>query len=72
VFFWLPPGFILTILGIAGAFVVTFIRQAVGWYRPDRGAGLIGAVAGALVVLFVWHRLVSTRSIPDPGGRRRL
>jgi uncharacterized membrane protein YeaQ/YmgE (transglycosylase-associated protein family) len=61
-----------TLLGIAGAFVATFIGQAVGWYRPDQGAGLIGAVLGALIVLFVWHRLVSTRAIPDPGARRWL
>ena len=55
-----PQGFILTtILGIVGAFLATFIGQAVGWYRLDQGAGLIGAVVGAVVVLFVWHRLVS-------------
>ena len=48
-----PAGFILTtLLGIAGAFVATFIGQAIGWYGPDQGAGLIGAVVGALVVLF--------------------
>lgn len=68
-----PAGFILTtLLGIAGAFIATFIGQAVGWYRPDQGAGLIGAIVGALVVLFIWHRLVSTRTIPDAGGRRWL
>ena len=68
-----PAGFILTtLLGIAGAFLATFIGQAIGWYRPDQGAGFIGAVVGALVVLFVWHRLVSARVIPDPGNRRWL
>ena len=68
-----PAGFILTpLLGIAGAFLTTFIGQAVGWYRPDQGAGLIGAVVSALIVLFVWHRLVSTRAIPDLGARRWL
>jgi len=68
-----PAGFILTtVLGIAGAFVATFIGQTIGWYRPDQGAGLIGAVVGALIVLFVWHRLVSTNRIPDPGTRRWL
>jgi uncharacterized membrane protein YeaQ/YmgE (transglycosylase-associated protein family) len=68
-----PAGLILTtLLGIAGAFLATFIGQAIGWYRPDQGAGLIGAVVGALIVLFIWHRLVSTRTIPDPGGRRWL
>jgi uncharacterized membrane protein YeaQ/YmgE (transglycosylase-associated protein family) len=65
-----PAGFILTtLLGIAGAFVATFIGQAVGWYGPDQGAGLIGAVVGALIVLFVWHRLVVHHVISDPGRR---
>jgi uncharacterized membrane protein YeaQ/YmgE (transglycosylase-associated protein family) len=68
-----PQGFILTtILGIVGAFLATFIGQAVGWYRLDQGAGLIGAVVGAVVVLFVWHRLVSRGVIQDPGSRRWL
>jgi uncharacterized membrane protein YeaQ/YmgE (transglycosylase-associated protein family) len=68
-----PSGFILTtILGIAGAFLATFIGQLIGWYRPDQGARLIGAVVGAIVVLFIWHRLVSARVIPDPGARRWL
>ena len=50
-----PSGFILTtILGIAGAFLATFLGQALGWYRPDQGAGLIGAVVGAVIVLFIW------------------
>jgi uncharacterized membrane protein YeaQ/YmgE (transglycosylase-associated protein family) len=68
-----PAGFILTtLLGIAGAFIATWIGQVIGWYRPDQGAGLLGAVVGALVVLFIWHRLVTTRTIPDPGRRRWL
>jgi uncharacterized membrane protein YeaQ/YmgE (transglycosylase-associated protein family) len=37
-----PSGFIFTtILGIAGAFVATYLGQAIGWYRADEGAGLI-------------------------------
>lgn len=57
-----PAGFILTaILGIIGAFVATYLGQALGWYRPGEGAGLIGAVVGAIIVLFVYH-LVSGRS----------
>ncbi|MGA2817610.1 MAG: GlsB/YeaQ/YmgE family stress response membrane protein [Xanthobacteraceae bacterium] len=68
-----PAGFILTtVLGIVGAFVATFIGQEIGWYGQDQGAGLIGAVIGALVVLFVWHRLVTHHAIPDPGSRRYL
>jgi uncharacterized membrane protein YeaQ/YmgE (transglycosylase-associated protein family) len=65
-----PTGFILTaVLGIAGAFVATFIGQAIGWYRPDQGAGFIVATLGALIVLFVWHRLVARGAIRDPGVR---
>jgi uncharacterized membrane protein YeaQ/YmgE (transglycosylase-associated protein family) len=68
-----PAGFILTtLLGIGGAFIATFIGQAIGWYGQNEGAGIIGAVVGALVVLFIWHRLVSARVIPDPADRRWL
>ena len=50
-----PSGFILTtILGIVGAFVATYLGQALGWYRPGEGAGLIGAVVGAVIVLFAY------------------
>lgn len=52
-----PAGFILTVvLGVVGAFLATFIGQAIGWYRLDQGAGLIGATVGALIVLFIWHQ----------------
>jgi uncharacterized membrane protein YeaQ/YmgE (transglycosylase-associated protein family) len=50
-----PSGFVLTaVLGIVGAFVATWLGQAVGWYRAGEGAGLIGAVVGAVIVLVVW------------------
>ena len=68
-----PSGFILTtLLGIAGAFIATWIGQKIGHYQSDEGAGLIGAVLGAVIVLFVWHRLVAARVISDPGSRRWL
>ena len=39
-----PQGFVLTaILGIVGAFVATWLGQALGWYGPNEGAGFIGA-----------------------------
>ncbi len=50
-----PKGFILTtILGIVGALLATYIGQAIGWYKAGEGAGLIGAVVGAIVILLVW------------------
>lgn len=58
-----PSGFILTtLLGIAGAFVATYLGQAVGWYRVGEGAGLIGAVVGALIVLVIWGALARRRT----------
>ena len=57
-----PSGFILTtILGIVGAFLATFLGQALGWYRPGEGAGLIGAIVGALVLLLIWGAVVARK-----------
>ena len=50
-----PAGFILTtILGIVGALVATYLGQAIGWYHAGEGAGLIGAIVGAVIVLVIW------------------
>lgn len=58
-----PSGFILTaILGIAGAFVASYLGQALGWYAPGQGAGLIGAIVGAIIVLFVWGLIAKRRT----------
>ena len=59
-----PSGFILTtILGIVGAFVASYLGQALGWYGPGEGAGLIGAIVGAIVVLFGWSLIAKNRTI---------
>ena len=61
-------GFILTaVLGVAGAFLATFIGQSIGWYRPDQGAGFIAATVGAVLVLFIWNRLVASGVMRDHG-----
>lgn len=53
-----PSGFILTtVLGIVGAVLATWLGQAVGWYGPGDGAGLIGAIVGAVIVLLVWGQI---------------
>jgi uncharacterized membrane protein YeaQ/YmgE (transglycosylase-associated protein family) len=58
-----PGGFIITILlGIVGAFVATYLGQAIGWYRADEGAGFIGAVVGAIIVLVVYRLIAGRRS----------
>ena len=66
-----PASILVTmVLGIAGAFVATFIGQTIGWYRLDQGAGLIGATLGSMIVLLIWHRLVVQRAVNDPGVTR--
>lgn len=58
-----PSGFILTtILGIIGAVVATYLGQAIGWYQAGEGAGLIGAIVGAIVVLVVWGLVTRNRA----------
>lgn len=57
-----PSGFILTtILGIVGAFVASFIGQALGYYNPGEGAGFIGAIVGAIIVLFIWGMIFKNK-----------
>jgi uncharacterized membrane protein YeaQ/YmgE (transglycosylase-associated protein family) len=58
-----PSGFVMTaILGIVGAFVASFLGQAMGWYGPNEGAGLIGAIVGSVIVLFVWGMVSGRRA----------
>ena len=57
-----PSGFILTtILGIVGAFLATYLGQSIGWYRAGEGAGLIGAIVGAVIVLVIWGAIARRR-----------
>ena len=59
-----PGGFIVTILlGIAGAWVATFIGRAIGWYQIGDGPGFIGATVGAVLLLLLYH-LVKPKAQP--------
>jgi uncharacterized membrane protein YeaQ/YmgE (transglycosylase-associated protein family) len=54
-----PSGFVLTtILGIVGAFVASWLGQVLGWYGPEDGAGLIGAIVGSVIALAVYGFMV--------------
>jgi len=60
-----PQGFILTTaLGIVGAFVATYLGQALGWYQEGQSAGLIGATVGAILILLVWGFIASRNQTP--------
>jgi uncharacterized membrane protein YeaQ/YmgE (transglycosylase-associated protein family) len=58
-----PSGFVLTaILGIVGAFVATWLGQAIGWYQEGQGAGFIASIVGAIIVLAVWGMISKNRA----------
>jgi uncharacterized membrane protein YeaQ/YmgE (transglycosylase-associated protein family) len=51
-------GLILTtVLGIAGSFAAGYLGQAAGIYQAGQGAGFIGSVIGAIILLFVVSKL---------------
>jgi len=57
-----PGGFIVTaLLGIVGAVVATVLGQAMGIYAAGQSAGFIGAVIGAIIVLFIYNLIVRGR-----------
>jgi uncharacterized membrane protein YeaQ/YmgE (transglycosylase-associated protein family) len=59
-------GLVLTaVLGIVGSLLFGFLGEALGLYEPGQGAGFIGSVIGALIVLYVVGKLRG----PAPGVR---
>jgi uncharacterized membrane protein YeaQ/YmgE (transglycosylase-associated protein family) len=44
-----------------GAFVATYLGQALGWYNAGEGAGLVGATVGAVIVLLIWGAIAGRR-----------
>ncbi|WP_409432795.1 GlsB/YeaQ/YmgE family stress response membrane protein [Litorimonas sp. RW-G-Af-16] len=53
-----PKGLIMTaVLGVAGALLASYAGQQMGVYQVGENAGLLGAVLGAIVVVFIYSRL---------------
>ncbi|HEY7553820.1 MAG TPA: GlsB/YeaQ/YmgE family stress response membrane protein [Candidatus Binatia bacterium] len=50
---------VTTLLGIAGSLVATYAGQAVGWYEAGQGAGWIGSIVGAFVLLWIYQKFKS-------------
>jgi uncharacterized membrane protein YeaQ/YmgE (transglycosylase-associated protein family) len=46
---------VTTLLSIVGAIVATWLGQHIGWYRPGQGAGFVGAIVGAVIILAVYR-----------------
>lgn len=57
-----PGGFIITILlGIAGSIVAGYLGRSLGWYQFGEPAGFIGAVLGAMLLLFGYRMIAGRR-----------
>jgi len=53
-----PGGFIITmLLGIAGAVLGGFLGRAFGFYGPGEPAGFLMSTLGAVILLFIYHKL---------------
>ncbi len=52
-------GIVMTIiLGIVGSIVAGYLGGALGLYEPGEGAGWIGSIIGAIIVLFIYGLIV--------------
>lgn len=57
-----PGGIIVTtLLGIAGAFVASYVGQKAGWYAPGEPAGFLAAVLGAMALLLIYRVIFGRR-----------
>jgi uncharacterized membrane protein YeaQ/YmgE (transglycosylase-associated protein family) len=50
---------VTTLLGIAGSLVATYAGHAVGWYEAGEGAGWIGSIVGAFLLLWIYQKFKS-------------
>ena len=51
-----PGGIWITMaLGVVGALVAEFIGRGLGWYAPGESTSFIGAVIGAILVLWLYR-----------------
>lgn len=42
------------LLGVAGAFLATYVGMAMGWYQQGAAAGWVASVVGAVVLLALY------------------
>jgi uncharacterized membrane protein YeaQ/YmgE (transglycosylase-associated protein family) len=58
-----PKGFVLTaILGIVGALLAGYLGQALGFYSAGQGAGFIGSLVGAIIVLVIYGAVMKPKA----------
>lgn len=58
-----PGGCIITMLiGIAGAFISSYLGQKIGWYEPGQPSSFIGAIVGAMLLLLLYRLIAPKRN----------
>jgi uncharacterized membrane protein YeaQ/YmgE (transglycosylase-associated protein family) len=58
-------GFVMTtLLGIAGSLLAGTLGQLIGWYQAGQGAGFIGSLVGAIVILVIYGMLKGRSGSP--------
>ena len=55
--------FVTILLGIVGALIGGFLGRALGLYQPGEPAGFVGALVGAVLVLFLYRTMAGRRRI---------
>ena len=64
-----PGGFIITMLiGVAGAFVASFLGDSLGWYEQGEPAGFVASVVGAVILLAIYRAVIGRRQITHHRG----
>ena len=59
-----PSGCIVTmLLGIAGAWLATWLGRWLDIYKGSEAAGFVGATVGAIIILLI-HRLLTRKNTP--------
>lgn len=59
-----PGGWVVSmILGMAGALLGGFFGRAIGMYSTGQPAGFIMSLIGAIVVVAIYHAVVSRRRV---------
>jgi uncharacterized membrane protein YeaQ/YmgE (transglycosylase-associated protein family) len=48
-----------TLLGIGGSLLAGYAGQVLGYYKVGEPVGFVASVVGALVILFIWTKLVN-------------
>lgn len=62
-------GIIMTIvLGVAGAFIATYLGQMVGFYKQGENAGFIMSVIGAVILLVIYGFVAKKRDGGSSSG----